>query len=146
MLELVLCSMFTILPDYLYRRYKQGKRIGHEITLYSVWFELRCGITACVMLTVLLITLIFYHHPSSTNVTAYFRTIPILPETNGRVFASQTTTRAGFREPRRTSSSPRETPPRWGSICRRCWAIGRWLRCRTRMWRAGSTGAHGYWY
>jgi multidrug resistance efflux pump len=85
MLELVLCSLFTILPDYLYRRYKQGKRIGHEITLYSVWFELRWGITACVMLTVLLITLIFYHHPSSTNVTAFFRTIPILPETNGRV-------------------------------------------------------------
>jgi multidrug resistance efflux pump len=85
MLELVLCSLVTILPDYLYRRYKQGKRIGHEITLYSVWFELRWGITACVMLTVLLITLIFYHHPSSTNVTAYFRTIPILPETNGRV-------------------------------------------------------------
>ena len=85
MLELVLCSLVTILPDYLYRRYKQGKRIGHEITLYSVWFELRWGITACIMLTVLLITLIFYHHPSSTNVTAYFRTIPILPETNGRV-------------------------------------------------------------
>jgi len=37
------------------------------------------------MLTVLLITLIFYHHPSSTNVTAFFRTIPILPEANGRV-------------------------------------------------------------
>src|SRR6476660_2535074 len=85
MLELVLCSLVTILPDYLYRRYKQGKRIGHEITLYSVWFELRWGITACIMLTVLLITLIFYHHPSSTNVTAFFRTIPILPEANGRV-------------------------------------------------------------
>src|SRR6476659_5196829 len=85
MLELLLCSTFTILPDYLYRRYAQGKRIGHEITLYSVWFELRWGITACIMLTVLLITLIFYHHPSSTSVTAFFRTIPILPETNGRV-------------------------------------------------------------
>ena len=35
MLEVVLCSLFTILPDYLYRYYKQGKRIGHEITLYS---------------------------------------------------------------------------------------------------------------
>ena len=80
MLELVLCSLFTIVPDYLYRRYVQGKRIGHEITLYSVWFELRWGLTACLMLTVLLITIIFYHHPSTTSVTAFFRTIPILPE------------------------------------------------------------------
>ena len=39
MLELALCSLFTILPDYLYRRYWQGKRIGQEMTLYSVWFE-----------------------------------------------------------------------------------------------------------
>ena len=52
MLELLLCSLLTILPDYLYRRYVQGKRIGKEITLYSVWFELRWGITACVILTV----------------------------------------------------------------------------------------------
>ena len=36
MLELLLCATFTILPDYLYRRYRQGKRFGHEITLYSV--------------------------------------------------------------------------------------------------------------
>ena len=33
MLELIICSMLTILPDYLYRRYVQGKRIGKEITL-----------------------------------------------------------------------------------------------------------------
>jgi|EndMetStandDraft_9_1072997.scaffolds.fasta_scaffold04024_2 multidrug resistance efflux pump len=85
MLELVLCSLFTIVPDYLYRRYVQDKRIGREITLYSVWFELRWGITACLMLTVLLITIIFYHHPSTTSVTAFFRAIPILPERNGRV-------------------------------------------------------------
>jgi multidrug resistance efflux pump len=85
MLELALCSLVTILPDYLYRRYWQGKRIGREMTLYSVWFELRWGITACLMLTVLLITIIFYNHPSTTSVTAYFRTIPILPETTGRV-------------------------------------------------------------
>jgi hypothetical protein len=39
MLELFLCSMLTIFPDYLYRRYAQGKRLGREITLYSVWFE-----------------------------------------------------------------------------------------------------------
>src|SRR5262245_1555299 len=85
MLELALCSLLTILPDYLYRRYAQDKRIGREITLYSVWFELRWGITACLMLTVVLITIIFYHHPSTTSVTAFFRAIPILPETNGRV-------------------------------------------------------------
>lgn len=85
MLELLLCSLLTIVPDYLYRRYAQGKRIGKEITLFSVWFELRWGIIACLMLTVGLITVIFYNHPSTTNATAFFRTIPILPETNGRV-------------------------------------------------------------
>src|SRR4029453_6627225 len=85
MLELLLCSLLTILPDYLYRRYAQGKRLGKEITFYSVWFELRWGITACLMLTVGLITVIFYNHPSTTNVTAFFRTVPIVPETNGRV-------------------------------------------------------------
>lgn len=85
MLELLLCSLLTILPDYLYRRYVQDKRLGREITLYSVWFELRWGITTCLMLTVTLITIIFYNHPSSTNVAAYFRTVPIVPETIGRV-------------------------------------------------------------
>ena len=65
MLELLLCSLLTIFPDYLYRRYRQGKRIGKEITLFSVWFELRFGIIACLMLTVALITMIFYYHPST---------------------------------------------------------------------------------
>src|ERR1700741_5110618 len=85
MLEILLCSLVTILPDYLFRRYYQNKRIGKEITLYSVWFELRWGITSCVILAVLLITVIFYNHPSTSNVTLFFRTIPIVPETNGRV-------------------------------------------------------------
>ena len=85
MLELLLCSIFTLLPDYLYRRYGQGKRLGVEITFYSFWYEFRYGITACLMLTVALITVVFYHHPSTNNVTSYFRTLPILPETNGRV-------------------------------------------------------------
>jgi multidrug resistance efflux pump len=85
MLELLLCSVLTILPDYLYRRFAQGKRIGREITLYSVWFELRWGITACVMLTVGLITVIFYNHPSTTSATLYFRTVAIVPEASGRV-------------------------------------------------------------
>jgi multidrug resistance efflux pump len=85
MLELLLCSLVTILPDYLYRRYVQGRRFGREITFYSVWFELRWGITACLMLTVGLITVVFYNHPSTSNVTLFFRTVPIVPETNGRV-------------------------------------------------------------
>jgi multidrug resistance efflux pump len=85
MLELTLCSMLTILPDYLYRRYVQGKRIGKEITLFSVWFELRYGIVSCLMLTVSLITLIFYFHPSTSTATLFFRTVPILPEGVGRV-------------------------------------------------------------
>ena len=85
MLELLLCSLLTIFPDYLYRRYVQGKRLGKEITLYSVWFELRWGITACLMLTIGLITVVFYNHPSTTNATMFFRTVPIISETNGRV-------------------------------------------------------------
>jgi multidrug resistance efflux pump len=85
MLELLLCSAVTILPDFLYRRYVQGKRLGREITLFSVWYELRWGITLCLILTIALITTIFYFHPSSTNAVTFFRTISILPETNGRV-------------------------------------------------------------
>src|SRR3984893_5741850 len=85
MIELLFCSLLTIVPDYLFRRYVQGKRLGKEITLYSVWYELRWGITACLILTVGLITTVFYNHPSTTNVTLFFRTVPILPETNGRV-------------------------------------------------------------
>jgi multidrug resistance efflux pump len=85
MLEILLCSLVTIVPDYLYRRYVQNKRIGKEITLYSVWFELRWGITACVILAVCLITVIFYNHPSTTSATLFFRTVPIISETTGRV-------------------------------------------------------------
>jgi multidrug resistance efflux pump len=85
MLEILFCSMLTILPDFLYRRFVQGKRIGREITLFSVWYELRYGITACLALAVLMITVIFYSHPSSKAATLYFRTVPILPEIGGRV-------------------------------------------------------------
>lgn len=85
MLELLVCALFTIFPDYLYRRYGQGKRLGKEITLFSVWFELRWGIVTCVMLTVGLITVIFYNHPSTTSATVFFRSVPIISETNGRV-------------------------------------------------------------
>jgi multidrug resistance efflux pump len=85
MLEMIFCSLLTIMPDYLFRRYVQGRRFGKEITLFSVWYELRWGITACVILTLCLITVIFYNHPSTTNVTLLFRTVPILPEINGRV-------------------------------------------------------------
>ncbi len=85
MLELMLCSMLTLLPDYLIRRYVQGKRIGHEITLFSVWYELRWGITLCLILTVLLITVVLYNHPASKNVNALFRTTAIFVETGGRV-------------------------------------------------------------
>src|SRR5690242_8295763 len=85
MLELLLCSTLTILPDFLYRRFVQGKRLGREITFYTVWFELRWGITGCLILTVLLITTVFYNHPSTTSVTLYFRTVPLISEATGRV-------------------------------------------------------------
>ena len=85
MLEVILCSLVTILPDYLYRRYVQGKRLGKEITLFSVWYVLRYGITACFILTISLITVVFYYHPSTSNVVVHFRTVPIIPDASGRV-------------------------------------------------------------
>ncbi len=85
MLELFLCSLVSVLPDYLFRRYGQGKRIGREITLFSVWYELRYGITLCLILTISLITAIFYFHPSTKTATSVFRTVTILPEITGRV-------------------------------------------------------------
>src|SRR6476660_2725682 len=85
MLELMLCSSLTLLPDFLFRRFVQGKRLGKEITLFSVWYELRWGITLCLILTVLLITVVLYNHPSSKDVNALFRTTSIFAETGGRV-------------------------------------------------------------
>jgi multidrug resistance efflux pump len=79
MFELMFCSLLTIVPDYLYRRYAQGKRFGKEITFFSIWYELRWGITGCLMLTVSLITMIFYFHPTAESATLYFRTVPIMP-------------------------------------------------------------------
>ncbi len=85
MLELLLCSLFTILPDYLRQRYCYNKRWGQEITFSNMWYELRWGITGCLILAVSLITLIFYYHPSTSHVTSIFRTVSILPEAGGRV-------------------------------------------------------------
>jgi multidrug resistance efflux pump len=95
MFELMICSLVTILPDYLYRRYRQGKRFGKEITFFSVWYELRWGITGCLMLTISLVTMIFYYHPSTTSAAIYYRTVPILPEGSGRVAEVN----VGFSEP-----------------------------------------------
>ena len=85
MFELILCSLVTVLPDYLFRRYREGKRWGEQITFFTMWYELRWGITACLILTVSFITVVFYYHPSTTNAGPYFRTIPLLPEGGGRV-------------------------------------------------------------
>lgn len=85
MIEVLLCSVVTILPDFLYRRFVQGKHLGREITLYSIWYELRYGITACLGLTIVLLTLILYFHPSTSNAISFYRTVPILPEGSGRV-------------------------------------------------------------
>jgi hypothetical protein len=45
----------------------------------------RFGIITCLMLTVALITVIFYFHPSTTTATLFYRTVPIIPEATGRV-------------------------------------------------------------
>lgn len=85
MIEVLLCSVVTILPDFLFRRFVQGKRIGREITLYSIWYELRYGITACLALTIVLLTMILYFHPGTTSAVSFYRTVPILPDGAGRV-------------------------------------------------------------
>ncbi len=85
MLEFFLCSLVTILPDYLYRSRVQGKRWGEELNLFSLWYELRWGISSCAILTISLITMIFYFHPTTKNVTSSFRTVTILSEAGGRV-------------------------------------------------------------
>lgn len=99
MLETLVCALFTILPDYLYRRYVQGKRIGYEITFFSVWYELRWGLVTCFVAAVTIITLLFYYHPSTSAVASYYRTVTILSETGGRVadvyVASNQTVEAG---------------------------------------------------
>jgi multidrug resistance efflux pump len=85
MLELLFCATLTVLPDYLFRRYAQGRRLGFEITFFSVWYELRYGITLCLLLTISLITVVFYFHPSTTAAVSYFRTVSIMPDSVGRV-------------------------------------------------------------
>ena len=151
MLELLVCSLLTILPDYLFRRYVQGKRLGKEITFFSVWFELRWGIILCLLLTVGLITVIFYYHPSTTNVVSYFRTIPIVPEINGRVaeiyigmndrvakaLRSSDWTARSRKQPLRppVARSPRLMRP-WWSRARTSWR----RKARSRRPRAPSAG------
>jgi multidrug resistance efflux pump len=85
MFELMFCAFFTVLPDFLIRRFIQKKKWGKELTFFNIWYELRWGITACMILTVSLITVVFYFHPSTTNVISIFRTVTILPENPGRV-------------------------------------------------------------
>jgi len=50
-----------------------------------VWFEVRWGLVSCLLLAVALIAVIFYFHPSTKSVVAFFRAVPILPEGAGRV-------------------------------------------------------------
>ncbi|WP_058554492.1 HlyD family secretion protein [Thiohalocapsa sp. ML1] len=85
MLELFLCSLVTIFPDFLYRRFVQGKRLGRDINLFTVWFELRYGITLCVLLTLALITSVFYFHPSTKAASSVYRTVTLTSEGVGRV-------------------------------------------------------------
>ncbi|WP_424969239.1 HlyD family secretion protein [Dinoroseobacter sp. S76] len=85
MLELTICSLITILPDYLFRSRVQGRKWGAEINFFTMWYELRWGITMCAMLTISLITVVFYFHPSTSNVTSFFRTLTIVSTTAGRV-------------------------------------------------------------
>src|SRR3546814_17934837 len=64
MLEQILCSLITVFPDSLFRRYVQVTRIGRALTMFFDWFEMRWGITACVLLTITLIDVILFYHNS----------------------------------------------------------------------------------
>ncbi|MDJ0512132.1 MAG: hypothetical protein QNJ62_01665 [Methyloceanibacter sp.] len=57
MIQFLFSALVTILPDYLFRRYGQGKRPGKEITFYNFWYELRWGLLSCAVLTLVLILL-----------------------------------------------------------------------------------------
>lgn len=46
-----------------------------------MWYELRWGLSACLILTVALITMIFYHPPSTVHASLFFRTITVVPGT-----------------------------------------------------------------
>ncbi|MBU2869665.1 biotin/lipoyl-binding protein [Colwellia sp. E2M01] len=85
MFEVIFCSLITILPDYLFRKFRQGKSWGKEINFFTVWYELRWGISACAILSISLVTLIFYYHPSTSNASPMFRVVSIMPEQSGRV-------------------------------------------------------------
>lgn len=85
MLETMICALITVLPDFLFRRFVQGKRIGQELTLFTMWYELRWGLTSCAILALSVITTLFYFHPSTSSVASYFRTVTILPQIGGRV-------------------------------------------------------------
>lgn len=41
MLKLIVCSLLTLLPDFLSWRFVQGKRIGTRITFFAMWYVLR---------------------------------------------------------------------------------------------------------
>ena len=83
MIEMFLCSLVTILPDFLVRRFVQGKKLGREITIYSIWFELRYGITACLVLTICLFTLILYSTPRHPARYHFIAPSPFSPRAGG---------------------------------------------------------------
>jgi len=81
MLALLLCSLITFFPDYFYRTRIQRK----TISIYTGWYELRWGIASCLVLSVALLTLLFYFHPATSNAGTVFRALAMMPEGGGRV-------------------------------------------------------------
>jgi hypothetical protein len=45
MLELMLCSLVTMLPNYLILRFVYKKKWGKEINFFNMWHEYRYGLT-----------------------------------------------------------------------------------------------------
>jgi len=60
--------LLTVFPDYLFRRYAQGKRIGREINLYTMCNELRWALPRAGA-DRFVDNPVFYYHPSTKNVS-----------------------------------------------------------------------------
>ncbi len=75
MLEFLICSLLTIFPDYLFRRYVQGK--ANRPRDQSLFDVVRASLRHHRLRDPHRIAdpMIFYFHPSTSNVTAIFRTI-----------------------------------------------------------------------
>ena len=85
MIEVLLCSVVTILPDFLVSPFRAGK--AARTRDHALFGLVRAALRHNRLPGAddLLLTLILYFHPSTSSAVSFFRTVPILPEGSGRV-------------------------------------------------------------